>query len=748
MPRILTPHLRLRPGAVLVLTVVAVSLTLLIPRGTFAGAIEDRLHEALERLDTSDLQTGVLYDRVLPLSGIERFAGDGHTVASRALWRQLYEELRRASADPGQRPPAEELIARARHRQDAVPLAVVFDRYERIRPDALERGAVEIRDGHLVRGRGEAFEAHTAFAAAALREWTYRGNEVRFALDRDHYFSNRGGAAPRLEADLDDGLGFRAVGFDRPFAARYARTGTKTLRLRVTTADGTTVEAALAFSVRALATPAPNDTIHVTGTIPYLGGVASGDAYVYLAPARTHIVNPVVVVEGFDLDNSMNWDELYALLDQENLIETLRADGYDAVVLNFTDATDYLQRNAFVLVDLLQQIRGIASPQTSVALAGASMGGLVSRYALAYMETNGLPHSVRTFISLDAPHLGADIPLGIQYWVNFFSTQSADAATFLSLLNRPAARQMLVYHYTDPAGTTGQPDPLRGSFATDLAAVGNWPAQPRLVAIANGSDNGTGEPFAAGAQIVQWNYSDIVTGITGNIWAVPNTTSTKIFDGRIRVFFITTASQAVTVSGTQPYDNAPGGWRASMAQLDSVAAPYGDIIAVYPNHCFIPTVSALAYNTTDLFHNIAADPDPVSNTPFDAIYSQGANQEHVAITPQNAAWIRNEVETGVTGVDPIAGVSAVELRMPRPNPSSGPVRISFSLGRPEAVDLRVFSVDGREVARVARGIWSAGTHEVAWSGRNSRGALTAPGVYFMRFATEDRVETRRVVRLR
>jgi hypothetical protein len=745
VPRIVTPHLRFRPAAVVVLAVLTASLTLLIPRGAFADAIEDQLREALGRLDTSDLQTGVLYERVLPLSGIERFAGDGRAVASRSLWRQLYEELRRASADPTQRPTAEALIERARQRQDAVPLAVVFDGYERIRPDAMERGAVAIRDGHLVRGSGEAFEAHTAFAAAALREWTYRGTEVRFVLDRDDYVSNRGGAVPRLEADLDDGLGFRTMSFDLPLTAHYTETGTKTLRLRAT-ADGETVQASFAFSVRALAAPAPNDTLHVTGTIPYLGGVASGEAYVYLAPGRTQVQNPAVLVEGFDLDNSMNWDELYELLNQEDLIETLRADGYDAVVLNFTDATDYLQRNGFVLVDLLQQIRGIVGPQTTAALAGASMGGLVSRYALAYMETNGLPHSVRTFLSFDAPHLGADIPLGIQYWVNFFSTQSSEAAHFLSLLNRPAARQMLVYHYTDPAGSTGLPDPLRGTFATDLAALGDWPSQPRLVAIANGSDNGSGAGFAPGAQIVQWSYSDLFVAITGNIWAVPNGTSTKIFDGRLRILFSTT-TQAVTVNGTQPYDNAPGGLRASMSDLDSVAAPYGDIIALYSSHCFIPTVSALAYNTTDLFHNIAADPNPVSNTPFDAIYSQGTNQEHVAITPQNAAWIRNEVEMGVTGVEPIAGFG-VKLRRPWPSPSSGPVRIAFSLARPGAVDLRVFSVDGREVAHLARGVWNAGSHEVEWSGRDSRGVFEASGVYFVRFATEDGVETRRVVRIR
>jgi hypothetical protein len=91
VPRILT--LRFRPAAVVALALVTVSITLLIPRGAFAGAIEDRLREALERLDTHDLQTGVLYDRVLPLSGIERFAGDGRAVASRDSWRQIYEEL-------------------------------------------------------------------------------------------------------------------------------------------------------------------------------------------------------------------------------------------------------------------------------------------------------------------------------------------------------------------------------------------------------------------------------------------------------------------------------------------------------------------------------------------------------------------------------------------------------------------------------------------------------------------------------
>jgi hypothetical protein len=725
--------------------VAVLAAILVLAGGAFAGPIEDGLQEALGSLDTRELRTGVLYDRVLPLSGIERFSGDaGAAVSSRGLWRQLYEELRRASADPTGRAPAQALLERARGRQDAVPLALLFDRYERIRADALDRGALALRAGRLVRGRGEAFELRTAFAAAALREWTYRGREVRFVLGRDDYFSNLGGQPPRLEADLDDGAGFRAMSFDVPLIARYGVPGVNTLRLRATTGDGEVREAALAFDVRALATPAPDDTLHITGTVPYLGGVASADAYVYLAAGRTQLVNPAVVVEGFDLDNSMNWDELYALLNQENLLESLRADGYDAVVLNFTDATDYLQRNAFTLVELLQQLRATLGPEATVALAGASMGGLVGRYALAYMESQALPDPVRTFISFDTPHLGADIPLGIQHWVRFFASQSADAAYLLSRLDRPAARQMLVYHYSDPP-VGAAPDPLRTTFTADLAALGGWPSQPRLVAIANGSNNGTGQGFAPGAQIIRWSYSNLLVEILGNVWAVPNATNTKIFDGRIRILFSTTA-QSVSVNSTQPYDNAPGGSRATMAEMDAVPAPYGDIVALYPSHCFIPTVSALAYGAPDLYHDISADPDPLSHTPFDAIYAQATNQGHVAITPQNAAWIRSEVEGGVTSVGPRAGARP-SLRAPVPNPSSGPVRIGFTLDRPQAVDLRVFGVDGREVATLARGVWDPGSHEVAWSGRDVRGADVRAGVYVIRLAVGGAVETRRIARL-
>ena len=82
-----------------------------------------------------------------------------------------------------------------------------------------------------------------------------------------------------------------------------------------------------------------------------------------------------------------------------------------------------------------------------------------------------------------------------------------------------------------------------------------------------------------------------------------------IFHGNIDYIFLPPDDVAVTVSTTNQYDNAPGGWRDTMAEMDAIDPGYGDIVGIYPNHCFIPSVSSLDLNTTNLFYNIAGDPN-------------------------------------------------------------------------------------------------------------------------------------------
>jgi hypothetical protein len=101
--------------------------------------------------------------------------------------------------------------------------------------------------------------------------------------------------------------------------------------------------------------------------------------------------------------------------------------------------------------------------------------------------------------------------------------------------------------------------------------------------------------------------------------------------------------QTVTVQPSSPWDNAPGGMSGTMAEMDSLAMPYGDLIALHPSHCFIPTISSLDLNVQDPFYNIAGDPNLYALTTFDSLYFPTWNQGHVTITPENRWWFLQEI---------------------------------------------------------------------------------------------------------
>ncbi len=492
--------------------------------------------------------------------------------------------------------------------------------------------------------------------------------------------------------------------------------------------------------------PAPHDTLLVTASIQYDGRYGTGKAYVYLADSLAGLNNPVITVEGFDLDNSWDWDELYNHLNTEDLLETLRGEGFDIVILDFTDATDYVQLNSFVLVELIEQVQSMIYPNRTIAVAGASMGGLCARYALAYMETHGIDHRVRNYISFDAPHNGANIPLGIQYWLDFFSGLSDSAADLLAMLNSPAARQMLVYHYTDPAGVTGQPDPLRSEMLADFAAVGEYPQDLRKVAIANGSGSMLGQGFGPGDQIIRYEYEDLLVTITGNVSAVPDVTQQTIFDGYIRIIILPT-TKTVNVSGTKPYDSAPGGWRTSMADMDATEAPYGDIVALFDHHCFIPTVSALALDTEDLFYNVGGDQAILSHTPFDMVYFPAANQGHASVSAENKQWFLEEVRIGVTD-DRVPPSQGVVLYQNYPNPFNPATTISFDLPYSAHVKLGVYNVKGELVSTLVDRYVTKGHRELTWNATDDRGYPISSGVYFYRLIAGELVRTRKMILLR
>jgi len=631
---------------------------------------------------------------------------DSAPALSLAQWREIYHELSQGSP----------------HQQDW-PAVVALTNLAR---EAVKHGPIPIAIINL--------PGRQLFCVAALQDYTHRGDRTVFKFERSFHFASDALSLPQLQVDFDDGLGLRQINFDEACEVTFASTGSKTIRVHAHYPEGQRRVASFSFHVQHPTTPAPHETWSVVAEVPYLGELGSGLAYVYLAESHTTLTNPVLIIEGFDLYNSMNWDELYYQINREELLETMRGEGFDFVLLNFADSLDYIQRNAYLAVALIQQIQQIIPASADLYIAGVSMGGIVGQYALSFMEQNGLAHNVRTFLAFDAPHLGANIPFGLQHWVDFFAPNSAQASLLRDILNQPSARQLLVYHYADSPPNSAASDPLRLTLLGELATLGNYPQNLRKVAIASGSGAQQDQGYPAGDQLVLYEYESFLVDIVGNVWAVPAGTGQVVFEGLVdQIWPLPDDSRTVYLEGSLPYDTAPGGFLPSMVQVDTTSIPYGDIIALQANHCFIPTISSLHLATSDLFYDIAGDPDIMSLTPFDAIYFPSENQEHSIITPENKLWFLAEVQ-GLTSSVATGGSGRpiwVNSLCNHPNPFNPATTISYLLNRDTPVTLKIFSMTGKQVRTLAAGeSRPSGYNAHSWDGRDNLGRDMASGVYF------------------
>ncbi len=596
---------------------------------------------------TDPLPSGIFYDLVAPLSGIERFDGSAESpVIDFKTWVQISHELRRADLSQSNLPSHKVFRERQKLAQTSqtFPISLLLFDYQAVREGVDKDQIIDYQDGKVVGLNVNSLETRHVAGVSILHEWTYHGSSVAYSLDpaRD-VFTNLGELA-RVEADFGDGNGFHDVTQGGEFHVAYSETGFKTISVRVETRTGRTLFSRTRVDVRHLDAPPASETWALTAAQSTGGPLATGEAYILYGAGHTMVERPVVLVEGLDLTNSLNWDELYDLMNQELLIESLLAIGYDAVVLNYTNSTIPVQDNGYLVQELIEELNSATGAIHPLVMVGTSLGGVTTRFALSYMEANSLPHNVSTFISVDSPQNGANIPVGIQHWADFFASQAVEAAEARDALLAPAPRQLLLYHLTASGGGTANPDPMFAALQNHLASLGDYPSQPRIVSVINGSGTQQNSGFLPGAQIIRWVYDSFVIDIRGNVWAVSNSVNTRVLQGLIDLIWpLPDESRNVFIQPCLPWDNAPGGLTATMEELAGVPAPYGDIQALHPSHCFIPSVSALDLNVADPFFDIAGAGNLYDLTPFDSVYFPAANQEHVAITPENAAWFINEI---------------------------------------------------------------------------------------------------------
>ncbi len=127
-----------------------------------------------------------------------------------------------------------------------------------------------------------------------------------------------------------------------------------------------------------------------------------------------------------------------------------------------------------------------------------------------------------------------------------------------------------------------------------------------------------------------------------------------------------------------------------------------------------------------------------TNVPHDYSYLDGS--------VPSGTWFYRLKQIDLDGTihftDPIeiSGVTAVEENVPvtfvlsqnYPNPFNPETKISYTLAKPSAVTLTVYTVTGQEIISLVNEQKSAGRYEVVWNAPSAGGARVASGIYFYR----------------
>jgi hypothetical protein len=359
-----------------------------------------------------------------------------------------------------------------------------------------------------------------------------------------------------------------------------------------------------------------------------------GWGWVYLAPDHDRLEQPIILSDGFHLGET-DRNSLYLGLNDPNgypLINMLNDRGYDVVLLGYKDCTASIYDNARTAQQCIMNAIAECVTDTPLVVGGFSMGGIITRYALAHMERMRMDHRTSHYISYDAPHYGASVPISLQAFAYYIKPVYSGLA---DLIDSPAARQMLWRHMPGP-GATPETHADRAEFVSQLDRLGGWPTRPIKLGVANGRGDGQGNGNPAG---------EVAFKVTGGLYVGTELYLQRSGDN-VDVAKLCTLGLPIykRTSGYPEIGGAPGG---TLDSFDIAARTFRALgqpaEAPYPNVCFVPTISAVAVDgidlgsQNDLLLNVdQLGPDRIH---LDEFKTSSDNTGHTEITSELGEWI-------------------------------------------------------------------------------------------------------------
>ncbi|WP_329299788.1 hypothetical protein OG410_16095 [Streptomyces sp. NBC_00659] len=370
--------------------------------------------------------------------------------------------------------------------------------------------------------------------------------------------------------------------------------------------------------------------------------VPKGFTWVFRGDGNSEITRPVIIADGFNPGES-DLKKLYQFLEGEEygFIGELRRRGMDVILLGFKNRTASVLDNAEAVQATVRETIAHRVGDHRLVVGGFSMGGLITRYALARMESHAEDHQTGVYFSYDTPHRGASIPIGVQAF-SYLLPRGLDLKPhpFTQQMDSPAARQMLWQHYDNKTGKTGVA-PEREALLHELDRVGQWPRIPLKVAVANGRGDGVGLPEIEPGEValrldVRYPGTTFYTQAQGDDVTVAYLKRT-----------FPATEKTITTDGFPELDGAPGGTLATYGILaQSIEAAGGEADLRHAEVCFVPSVSAVDIldfeNQADLYAEVdGLDPD---KSGLDAFLCSPTTTAHTLPTEELCTWLMGQFE--------------------------------------------------------------------------------------------------------
>lgn len=626
--------------------------------------------EKFSNLDTEEIPYGILCESVPAYLNLDIYDGNNltdSTLMSMATYQIAYSMLYYAQVEDKHMIHPNLLFEELKSSFNSeINIYVSHFKYGGLLKTAFHENKLILKNNQIHKTSQDCVYDTKTFYAAVLSRAYHEGRNVKFRLPKEFIYSNSKSKKVRYSIDFGIGLGYQSILENETIDIEFPKVGQYKIRVKKTIENGTElishtelniIDSKPQFKSHGFDRE-PDEVMPLDGLeLNIWYGSCDNDGL---------LRKPLIISEGFDPTDEvfyytkgfMNESE-HSVITQQWDLEMLEKDygqgqplkdviaeeGFDLIWINYNDADINIQINAEYVRSAIKKINEIKENNNSEepnVIWGASMGGLVCKWALSEMESRGEDHDCKYLVTLDSPLQGANTPLCLQaltYEVYNFKILGFQPFSLLEPLvkayeavDSPASREMTYYNYRpfinaenensfwflfDPfeslkilnaSELTSDHNAFYNEFATKSISVPHY-------ALSNGNLEGDLINIVPGEKVLDMTTVDLFGGnfpgsanFTIQMFAAPDGdgeilnihadlgSNTNLPPGVPQEFSLVRKIEDAT-----PYDSAPGSSKAWDYGNDN--NPLSRDFFSNKVFGFCPTISSLDVNTTDLYLN-------------------------------------------------------------------------------------------------------------------------------------------------